>query len=149
MEPFCKANLHRLLLNRRCRNRPVHKMPAQGVKMLHLTSHEFAGRRILLIENDLENAIELTSSVEACGGTVLGCVTNALAAISYVKLWKVDAVVAHTETLNRAPFPLHEVMSSLGVALLPVTSFDDWFDAEEEEVGVEELTTDFALNEAA
>ena len=100
--------------------------------MLHLASHEFAGRRVLLIENDLADAVEMTRSIEAAGGMVAGCVATGLATISYVKLWKVDAVVAHTETLSREPFPLNEVMASLNVALMPVASFDDWFAADDE-----------------
>jgi len=101
--------------------------------MLQLASQNFTGRRVLLIESDLDCIDEMASAIQAEGGIIAGCVTNGFAAISYVKLWKVDAVVLHTQTLERIPFPLHEVMASLGVAVAPVTSFDDWFDLEEDE----------------
>ena len=101
--------------------------------MLQLASQNLAGRRVLLIESNAECIEEMTAAIEASGGIVADCVTNGFAAISYVKLCKVDAVVLHTQTLERIPFPLHEVMHSLGVAVAPVTSFDDWFDLDEDE----------------
>lgn len=117
--------------------------------MLQLASQNLAGRRILLIESDPLCIAEMTSAIETAGGIVAGCVANGFAAISFVKLHSVDAVVLHTQTLGQIPFPLHEVMASLGVALAPVTSFDDWFDLDEDDEDAEAELQDRQVSLAA
>jgi hypothetical protein len=107
--------------------------------MLHLASQEFTGLRVLIVDNDISCISEMATAVERSGGIIAATVSDCLAVISYVKLWKIDAVIIHTVTLGDVPFNFHGVLASLGVTVIPVTSFDDWYEFEERDIGDEPM----------
>ena len=101
--------------------------------MLRLASQNLKSRTILLIERDEVCAGEMMAAVKAAGGQLAGCVSSGMGAVAFARRQRIDCVMVHTQTLLRISFPLNEVMASPGVVVVPVTSFDEWYDLDDEE----------------
>lgn len=99
--------------------------------MLSLVSQTLAGRRILVIEDEVEPAAALRRSIMTESGVALGPVPNIEEALRYIdQTGQVDCVMLDTRLAVTVTGSVGDVFLRYGVETIFVTGHDDWFDGD-------------------
>lgn len=102
--------------------------------MITLTSNDFAGRRILIVEDEFFFAEETAHAVRQAGGVVLGPVASVEEALALIDAGQqVDGAVLDIKLGDQTSFPVARTLRERGIPLIFVTGYDDWFIPQEHE----------------
>lgn len=89
---------------------------------------DFAGKNILIVEDESIIAMEMAEAVEAAGGTVLGPVASVEAAMELVNGKEhIDAAILDVRLQDGISIEVAQVLKRDGIPLIFVTGYDDWF----------------------
>lgn len=99
--------------------------------MLSLVSQTMVGRRILIIEDEVEPAAALRRSIMAESGVALGPVPDIEEALRYIhSTGQVDCVMLDTRLAVTVVGTVNDVFLCYGIETIFVTGHDDWFDGD-------------------
>lgn len=104
--------------------------------MFWLANCDFRGRRVLLVESDCCTAKAVSSSISAGGGIIVGISASVEGALKVATTIAVDVVFFHVRFATGC-VPLAELFRPLNAEVVFRTGFDDWFDADEDDVCAE------------
>jgi hypothetical protein len=107
----------------------------KGWHMLKMASIDLFGRRAVIVESEADTIARLTEDLAASGGHLVRTFATVEAALGFCRSSRsADCViidVAHATTPNR---PLTELFAELGIAVVFVTGFDDWFLEDDDDI---------------
>ena len=89
---------------------------------------DFAGKNILIVEDESIIAMEMAEAVGAAGGTVLGPVASVEAAMELVNgEERIDAAILDVRLQDGISIEVAQALKRDGIPLIFVTGYDDWF----------------------
>ena len=96
--------------------------------MFRLASFDLAGRRILVVEDDDIASALMVREIAQSGGVVMGPVADVEAALALIGTGAgIDCAMLDVRLLAETALPVIRIFQDIGVELVFVTSFDDWF----------------------
>ncbi|KTQ90491.1 MULTISPECIES: response regulator [Aureimonas] len=95
---------------------------------------ELSGRRVLIVEDEYHAAEELSATIRASNGIVVGPVPTVDAALALVERGEmVDAAILDINLGGEKVFPVAEALKAIGIPIIFVTGYDDWMIPQEYE----------------
>jgi DNA-binding response OmpR family regulator len=104
--------------------------------MFTLSSVQISGRRVLVIEDDIATAAIIAEHAERAGALVAACVSTIEEARHWGGLYGVSHILLDTRHAATSPLGFKQTFRILGVELVFIAGFDDWYDQEDDQEDV-------------
>jgi CheY-like chemotaxis protein len=88
-----------------------------------MISHDLAGRRILLVEDELLVSMALESTLQDSGATVIGPLARVKQALEAARREQIDAAVLDINLAGEKVFPVADLLAERGIPFVFYTGY--------------------------
>jgi CheY-like chemotaxis protein len=88
-----------------------------------MISHDLAGRRILLVEDELLVSMALESTLQDSGATVIGPLARLKQALEAARREQIDAAVLDINLAGEKVFPVADLLAERGIPFVFYTGY--------------------------
>lgn len=103
--------------------------------MLKMASIDLFGRRAVIVDSEADAIARMAEDLADSGGHLVKTFASVEAALGFCRSSRsADCVILDVAQATTPSRPLTEVFAELGVAVVFVTGFDDWFLEEDDDI---------------